>query len=105
MTSVFPSMASPSSRAAASRGQHWTRPNGPTGSLIPWAKHAPRVRRRPWGAGGSIGFADPEAGLAFSYTINQMGNGILLNDRGQSLIDAAYRSLGYRTNAPGAWVK
>jgi hypothetical protein len=37
--------------------------------------------------------------------MNQMGNGILLNDRGQSLIDAAYRSLGYRTNAPGAWVK
>ena len=57
------------------------------------------------GAGGSIGFADPDCGLAFSYTMNQMGNGILLNDRGQSLIDAAYRSLGYRTNAPGAWIK
>ena len=57
------------------------------------------------GAGGSIGFADPDCGLAFSYTMNQMGNGILLNDRGQSLIDAAYRSLGYRTNAPGAWMK
>ena len=38
---------------------------------------------------------------AFSYTMNQMGNGILLNERGQSLIDAAYASLGYRTNAPG----
>ena len=57
------------------------------------------------GAGGSIGFADPDCGLAFSYTMNQMGNGILLNDRGQSLIDAAYRSLGYRTNATGAWVR
>ena len=57
------------------------------------------------GAGGSIGFADPECGLAFSYTMNQMGNGILMNDRGQSLIDAAYRSLGYRTNSPGAWVR
>ena len=57
------------------------------------------------GAGGSIGFADPECGMAFSYTMNQMGNGILLNDRGQSLIDAAYASLGYRTNAPGAWVR
>jgi CubicO group peptidase (beta-lactamase class C family) len=57
------------------------------------------------GAGGSIGFADPECGLAFSYTMNQMGNGLLLNDRGQSLIDAAYRALGYRTNAPGAWVR
>ena len=25
--------------------------------------------------------------------------------RAQSLIDAAYRALGYRTNAPGVWVK
>ncbi len=57
------------------------------------------------GAGGSIGFADPECGLAFSYTMTQMGNGILLNERGQSLIDAAYRAIGYRTNAPGAWVR
>lgn len=57
------------------------------------------------GAGGSIGFADPECGLAFSYTMNQMGNGILLNERGQSLVDAAYRALGYDTNAPGAWVR
>ncbi|MBA4226900.1 MAG: esterase [Hyphomonas sp.] len=57
------------------------------------------------GAGGSIGFADPEARMAFSYTMNQMGGGLLLNDRGQSLIDAAYTSLGYRTNTPGAWVR
>ncbi len=57
------------------------------------------------GAGGSIGFADPECGLAFSYTMNQMGNGLLLNERCQSLIDAAYRALGYRTNAPGAWIR
>ncbi len=57
------------------------------------------------GAGGSIGFADPECGLAFSYTMNQMGNGLLLNDRCQSLIDAAYTALGYRTNVPGAWVR
>ena len=57
------------------------------------------------GAGGSIGFADPECGLAFSYTMNQMGNGLLLNERCQSLIDAAYMALGYRTNAPGAWVR
>ncbi|KCZ87605.1 serine hydrolase domain-containing protein [Hyphomonas johnsonii] len=57
------------------------------------------------GAGGSIGFADPECGLAFSYTMNQMGGGLLLNDRCQSLIDAAYRAIGYRTNAPGAWIQ
>ena len=57
------------------------------------------------GAGGSIGFADPEARMAFSYTMNQMGGGLLLNERGQSLIDAAYQALGYRTNAPGSWVR
>ena len=57
------------------------------------------------GAGGSIGFADPECGLAFSYTMNQMGPGIMLNERGQSLIDRAYKILGYRSNASGAWVR
>ncbi len=55
------------------------------------------------GAGGSIGFADPECRMSFGYSMNRMGLGILLNDRGQSLVDAAYRALGYRTNAGGAW--
>jgi CubicO group peptidase (beta-lactamase class C family) len=55
------------------------------------------------GAGGSLGFADPECRMSFGYTMNQMGPGILLNDRGQSLVDAAYRALGYRTDAGGAW--
>jgi CubicO group peptidase (beta-lactamase class C family) len=57
------------------------------------------------GAGGSIGFADPREELSFGYAMNQMGKGILLNERGQSIVDAAYRSLGYTTNAPGVWVK
>ncbi len=42
------------------------------------------------GMGGSLGFADPDAKFSFGYTMNQMGGGILLNDRGQSLVDAAY---------------
>jgi CubicO group peptidase (beta-lactamase class C family) len=46
------------------------------------------------GAGGSIGFADPSHGLAMGYTMNRMGMGILLNERGQSLVDAVYRVLG-----------
>lgn len=45
------------------------------------------------GAGGSIGFADPEAKMAFGYAMNNMGPGILLNERGQSLVDAAYRAV------------
>jgi CubicO group peptidase (beta-lactamase class C family) len=55
------------------------------------------------GAGGSIGFADPEARLSFGYVMNRQGAGMLLNERGQSLVDAVYRSLGYRTDAPGVW--
>lgn len=57
------------------------------------------------GAGGSIGFADPECQLAFSYTMNQMGGGLMLNDRGQSLVDATYKALGYRSDASGAWAR
>ena len=57
------------------------------------------------GMGGSLGFADPAAELSFGYTMNRMGAGILINDRGQSLVDATYKSLGYTTNASGAWRK
>jgi len=57
------------------------------------------------GAGGSIGFADPIEGLSFGYSMNQMGASILLNPRGQSLIDATYRTLGYRSDASGVWVR
>jgi hypothetical protein len=37
--------------------------------------------------------------------MNKMGAGAGFNSRGQSLVDAVYRSLGYTTNAPGAWIK
>ncbi|MBS0223197.1 MAG: beta-lactamase family protein [Proteobacteria bacterium] len=57
------------------------------------------------GAGGSLGFADPAAGLSFGYTMNQMGPGLLMNERGQSLVDAAYLSLGYRNKDGGVWIK
>jgi CubicO group peptidase (beta-lactamase class C family) len=57
------------------------------------------------GAGGSIGFADPDCRMSFGYAMNRMGAGILLNDRGQTLIDATYRALGYRSDAGGAWAR
>jgi CubicO group peptidase (beta-lactamase class C family) len=57
------------------------------------------------GAGGSLGMADPECGLAFGYSMNKMGAGILLNERGQTLVDATYRTLGYRTDSPGFWIR
>ena len=45
------------------------------------------------GMGGSIGFADPSIGLAMGYSMNRMGPGILLNERGQSLVDATYAAV------------
>jgi CubicO group peptidase (beta-lactamase class C family) len=58
-----------------------------------------------FGAGGSLGFADPVAGLSFGYTMNQMGPGLLMNSRGQALVDAAYLSLCYKNKDGGVWVK
>jgi CubicO group peptidase (beta-lactamase class C family) len=55
------------------------------------------------GAGGSVGFADPASGMSFGYAMNKMGPGILMNERGQSLVDAAYRCLGCTSNASGVW--
>ncbi|MBU2648038.1 beta-lactamase family protein [bacterium] len=57
------------------------------------------------GAGGSLGFADPECRLAFAYTMNRMGEGIMINSRGQSLVDAAYHSLGYTSDQGGVWTR
>ena len=57
------------------------------------------------GMGGSIGFADSEARMSFGYVMNRHGSGVGLNDRGQSLIDAAYRAIGYSSCEPGFWVR
>jgi len=57
------------------------------------------------GMGGSIGFADSDARMSFGYVMNRHGSGVGLNERGQGLIDAAYRSLGFSSSAPGFWVR
>jgi CubicO group peptidase (beta-lactamase class C family) len=46
------------------------------------------------GAGGSLGFADPQAKVGFGYTMNQMANGLLIDARASALIDAFYAALG-----------
>ncbi|SRR6266542_50803 len=56
------------------------------------------------GLGGALGFADPDARLSFGYTMNKQGSGLGVNARGQSLVDAVYRALGYRP-VPGGFAK
>ncbi len=54
------------------------------------------------GMGGSCGFADPRARMSFGYSMNKHGAGAGLDERGQALIDAVYRALGYRQTT-GGW--
>ncbi len=46
-----------------------------------------------FGAGGSLGFADPDQGLAFAYTPNQGEGPRWQNPRNRGLIDAVYACL------------
>ena len=55
------------------------------------------------GMGGSLGFADPPAHLSFGYAMNKQGRGVLLNARGQALVDAVYRALGCHDDRHGVW--
>jgi len=45
------------------------------------------------GAGGAIGFADPDAGLGFAYAPNHMYSGGGISPRLQALVDALYAAL------------
>ena len=45
------------------------------------------------GAGGSIGFADPDAQIGFGYVMNQMSAGLGADPRWKPMIDAVYASL------------
>jgi CubicO group peptidase (beta-lactamase class C family) len=57
------------------------------------------------GAGGQIGFADPSYRLAFGYVMNRHGAGTGLNERGQSLVDAAYECLGSPGRTARYWMR
>jgi CubicO group peptidase (beta-lactamase class C family) len=46
------------------------------------------------GAGGSLGFADPDCGLSLGYSLNRMGATGPMDPRTQRLVDAVYRCVG-----------
>lgn len=52
----------------------------------------PRAFGHP-GAGGSLGYADPDAKIGFGYVMNKMGPYIVVDPRARSLLDAMYASL------------
>lgn len=64
-----------------------TQPSSPAASF-----GGPRGFGHP-GAGGSVGFADPESRIGFGYTMNRMGSSILLDPRVVDLTAALYASL------------
>jgi len=54
---------------------------------------SPRAFGQP-GAGGSVGFGDPDLGLGFAYIMNQMEPGVLPNPKSTLLIRRMYEVLG-----------
>ncbi|MDY6831880.1 MAG: serine hydrolase domain-containing protein [Thermodesulfobacteriota bacterium] len=62
--------------------------DNPSGSTGP----GPRAFGHP-GAGGALGFADPDAKMGFGYVMNKMDTFILVDPRARRLIDAAYECL------------
>ena len=45
------------------------------------------------GAGGTLGFADPDAGIGFAYVTHRLSGSPFIDRRAQCLIDALYRCL------------
>ncbi len=45
------------------------------------------------GAGGSLGFADPEAGIGYGYVTSQMGTSLTGDPRDVALREALYSAL------------
>ena len=57
-----------------------------------WPFGSPRSFGSP-GAGGSLGFADPTAGIGYAYVTSQMGTDLTGDPRDVALRDALYAAL------------
>lgn len=57
------------------------------------------------GLGGRLAFADPGGRFSFGYTNTNMSAGVTIDERGQKLVDAVYRTLGYVGGDVGLWVR
>jgi CubicO group peptidase (beta-lactamase class C family) len=62
----------------------------------PFFGSSPRAFGSP-GAGGSFGFADPEAGVGYAYVMNKLGFYLENDPREKALRDAVYRAIARRT--------
>jgi CubicO group peptidase (beta-lactamase class C family) len=49
------------------------------------------------GAGGSVGFADPDNHLAVGYVMNRMFQNLAADPRSRGLIKASYQAIGAPT--------
>jgi CubicO group peptidase (beta-lactamase class C family) len=63
-------------------------------SASPFAPMGGRHAFGHYGAGGSVGFADPEHGVAAGYVMSKMGLGISTDARSSALIRASYEAAG-----------
>ncbi len=63
-------------------------------SASPFAPMGGRHTFGHYGAGGSVGFADPEHGVAGGYVMSRMGIGISVDPRSSALIRASYEAAG-----------
>jgi CubicO group peptidase (beta-lactamase class C family) len=54
-----------------------------------WPFHEPRAFGHP-GAGGSLGFADPQAQIGYAYVTNRMGTELTADPRDVALRNALY---------------
>ena len=68
---------------------------------VVWFGSSERALGAP-GAGGSFGFADPDAAVGYAYVMNRLDFHLVDDPREKALRDALYRAIARRPASPGA---